>query len=100
MCAGASEQTPAPGGAWASAATDDERRKFVNKLGNLVLLSQGKNSSASNREFADKKAIYLGPRVSGFPRSNQVVGFDEWTPEIIKKRSEEGAKLVLQDPRT
>jgi uncharacterized protein with ParB-like and HNH nuclease domain len=93
-------QTPAPGGAWATAATDDERRKFVNKLGNLVLLSQGKNSSASNREFAEKKAIYLGPRVSGFPRSNQVVGFDDWTPEVIKKRSEEGAKLVLQDPRT
>lgn len=93
-------QTPVPGGDWDKAATEEDRRKFVNKLGNLVLLSQGKNSSASNKEFADKKATYLGPRVSDFPRSNQVCGYDEWTPEIIKQRSEEGAKLILQDPAT
>jgi uncharacterized protein with ParB-like and HNH nuclease domain len=93
-------QTPLPGGDWDKAATEEERRKFVNKLGNLVLLSQGKNSSASNREFADKKVSYLSPRVSDFPRSNQVLGYTEWTPAIIAERSEAGAKLVLQDPAT
>lgn len=91
-------QTPIPGGDWDKAATEEERKKFVNKLGNLVLLSQGKNSSASNREFVEKKTTYLGPRVSDFPRSNQVVGYVEWTPDIIKQRSEEGAKLILQNP--
>jgi uncharacterized protein with ParB-like and HNH nuclease domain len=91
-------QTPVPGGDWDKAASEEERRKFVNKLGNLVLLSQGKNSSASNREFPEKKNTYLAPRVSDFPRSNQVVGYDSWTPDIIKQRSAEGAKLVLQDP--
>ena len=93
-------QAPAPGGDWDKAATEEERRKFVNKLGNLVLLSQGKNSSASNREFPNKKQTYLSPRVSDFPRSNQVLGYDTWTPDIIKQRSEEGAKLVLKDPAT
>jgi uncharacterized protein with ParB-like and HNH nuclease domain len=91
-------QTPLPGGDWDKAATEEERKKFVNKLGNLVLLSQGKNSSASNREFVEKKKTYLSPRVSDFPRSNQVLGYEKWTREIIEERSKEGAKLVLQDP--
>ena len=91
-------QTPEVGGEWDKAATAEERRKFINKLGNLVLLSQGKNSAASNREFADKKATYLSPRVSDFPRSNQVLGYETWTAEIILERSKEGAKLVLRDP--
>jgi hypothetical protein len=93
-------QTPLPGGEWEKAATEDERKKFVNKLGNLVLLSQGKNSSASNREFEEKKKTYLFPRVSDFPRSNQVLDYKSWTPDIIKQRSIEGAKLVLKDPAT
>lgn len=91
-------QTPIPEGDWDKAAPEEERRKFVNRLGNLVLLSQGKNSSASNKEFAEKKQTYLQPRVSDFPRSNQVLGYETWTPEIIQARSEEGAKLILQDP--
>jgi len=93
-------QTPEVGGDWDKAASAEERRKFVNKLGNLVLLSQGKNSSASNREFAEKKRTYLSPRVSDFPRSNQVLAYKVWTPEIILERSKEGAKLVLRDPAT
>lgn len=91
-------QTPEEGSAWAAMANEEERNNFVNKLGNLILLSQGKNSSASNKEFKEKKEKYLSHRVSDFPRSSEVLGYDEWTPEVIAKRTEEAAELVLVDP--
>ena len=52
-------QTPSSGGVWDSQATPQERSAFVNLCGNLVLLSRGKNSQASNREFPEKKSTYL-----------------------------------------
>jgi Protein of unknown function (DUF1524) len=67
-------------------------------LGNLILLSQGKNSSASNKDFVEKKEIYLRSRVSDFPRSSQVLGYKEWTPDVIRDRTQEAAQLVLSDP--
>lgn len=93
-------QNPTAGGAWDTQATPEERRKFVNKLGNLVLLSKGKNSSAGNKEFDAKKASYLAPRVTGFPRSSQVLGYGEWNQVIIEQRTVEAAELVLRDPKT
>lgn len=83
---------------WCQIADEDERKSFVNKLGNLVLLSRGKNSSASNREFEQKKITYLKDRVSDYPRSNQVLLYNEWNKEIVDQRTSEAAALVLQDP--
>ena len=91
-------QNPDPGGAWDSLASRDEREKFVHRLGNLVLLSKGKNSSASNKEFDEKKTAYLGPRVSDYPRSGQVCTYTTWDKTIIEARSVEAAKLILADP--
>lgn len=91
-------QNPNPGGVWDGQASPDQRKKFVNKLGNLVLLSKGKNSAASNREFSEKKASYLGPRVSDFPRSNQVMQYDTWDEAIIMARTADAAALVLAPP--
>lgn len=91
-------QTPDDGSEWSKMASEEDRKSFVNKLGNLILLSQGKNSSASNKEFADKKKSYLAKRVSDFPRSSEVLGYDVWTPEIIAERTAAGARLILDDP--
>jgi hypothetical protein len=91
-------QTPEEGSEWSKLASAEERKKFVNKLGNLILLSQGKNSSASNKDFAEKKEKYLKTRVSDFPRSSQVLGYSKWTQAIIDERTKEAAKLVLGDP--
>lgn len=91
-------QTPEDESEWAKQASEEERKLFVNKLGNLILLTQGKNSSASNKDFPEKKEKYLAKSVSDFPRSSQVLGYDEWTPDVIQQRTEEAAKLVLGDP--
>jgi hypothetical protein len=93
-------QTPKAGGTWDSTFNDDERQDLTDVAGNLVLLSKSKNSKAGNREFSDKKTTYLKDRVTSFPRSVQVLGYMEWTPDVIRARTEEFATAVLRDPHT
>ena len=91
-------QNPKPGGQWDTTFSKDEHEKLVNSAGNLVLLSKSKNSSAGRKEFDDKKATYLENRVSDFPRSVQVLKYSAWTPEVIAKRTEQFAEIVLDNP--
>lgn len=91
-------QNPDEGSDWAKLASDEERKKFVDKIGNLVLLSRGMNSAASNLDFNEKKKKYLEKRVSDYPRSSQILGYEDWNEEIIKKRTNEAAELILKDP--
>ncbi|KQR52359.1 hypothetical protein ASF88_12490 [Leifsonia sp. Leaf336] len=88
-------QTPRIGSRWLSDFTEEQARELVHSVGNLVLLSKGKNSSAQNKEFEDKKATYLSPRVSDYPRSLETLAFMEWTPTVIKERTESFAQGVL-----
>lgn len=90
-------QNPEAEGAWDKLATADQRKAFVHKAGNLVLLSKGRNSSASNREFAEKKATYLKDRVSDYPRSIQVLGYEAWSPEVIDDRTKAAAESIVAD---
>ena len=91
-------QNPKPGGLWDSSFSGDEHKELVNTAGNLVLLSKSKNSTAGRKEFDDKKATYLEPRVSDFPRSMQVIGYATWTPGVIRERTESFADIVLRNP--
>ncbi|MEV0273278.1 DUF262 domain-containing HNH endonuclease family protein [Hamadaea sp. NPDC050747] len=91
-------QNPGQSSAWMDTFTDEERKQLVNTAGNLVLLSKSKNSSASNKNFGEKKDKYLKPRVSDFPRSMEVLGYNAWTPDVVKERTEQFAKTVLSDP--
>jgi uncharacterized protein with ParB-like and HNH nuclease domain len=91
-------QNPEAGGAWDSQATAEERSEFVNTCGNLVLLSRGRNSSAGNLEFDDKKVKYLSNRVTEFPRSVEVLGVADWTIAEIAARTQRACELVIQDP--
>jgi len=91
-------QTPKAGGAWDSKASADDRKAFVNKIGNLVLLSKGKNSAAGNLELTDKKAKYLADRVTDYPRSVEVLGYDDWGKDVIEERTKTAADLVTKDP--
>ena len=90
-------QNPATGSSWNAAFSPDELAELVHTAGNLVLLSKSKNSTASNKEFVDKKTSYLAPRVSEFPRSISVLAYDSWTPQIIRDRTRQFAETVLND---
>lgn len=88
-------QKPKPDSQWMKDFSEDEVQSLVHMAGNLVLLSKSKNSSAQNKDFSSKKSTYLSPRVSDYPRSVETLSYEEWTPEIIKARTETFATNIL-----
>ena len=48
-------QNPDASSDWLKIHKSEDLKSYVNSVGNLVLLSKGKNSSASNSEFAEKR---------------------------------------------
>jgi hypothetical protein len=65
--------------------------KYVNKVGNLVLLSKQKNKEAKNYGFSEKKERYFSGKtgVSSFAITTQVLKEPKWTPHILDKRQKD-----------
>ncbi|HPS91502.1 MAG TPA: DUF262 domain-containing HNH endonuclease family protein [Methanothrix sp.] len=85
-------QNPAPGSIWEEwFSSQKEHKKYVNRLGNLVLLSRKKNSGASNYDFEKKKSSYFATRkgISPFVLTTKILENNEWTPEVIESRQDE-----------
>ena len=91
-------QAAKPGSDWSKDPDIGEHKDVVNTIGNLILLSKGKNSSASNHEFAQKKEKYLKTRVSDYPRSIQILAEPDWTIAKIKMRSTKIVAEILGNP--
>jgi hypothetical protein len=64
-----------------------EKHNLLNSLGNLLLLSQSKNSKLQNNSFVMKKACYK----LGSHSEIEVSCNSEWSPEHILER---GVKLL------
>lgn len=82
-------QRPMPNSEWSRCfPTREMRDRYVNKLGNLVLLSKGKNLRAENFDFKEKKLKYFTSQdgISPFALTTQVLQFKDWTPASIQQR--------------
>ncbi|HTK06770.1 MAG TPA: DUF262 domain-containing HNH endonuclease family protein [Ktedonobacteraceae bacterium] len=82
-------QRPSIDSEWASIfPTREVREKYVHKLGNLLLLSRGKNIRAENYDFEYKKQYYFSTAngISPFVLTTQVLRYQQWTPPIIEQR--------------
>lgn len=68
--------------------TKDVREKYVNRLGNLVLLSRGKNMDAENYDFEIKKQKYFFSNglSTPFVTTNELRDYTDWTPGRIEQR--------------
>ena len=64
------------------------REQWVHRLANLVPLNKRRNSQAQNYDFGKKKEAYFRGRsnVSSYALTSQVLGEDQWTPEVVQKR--------------
>lgn len=89
-------QTPATDSEWRIHWTDDEREYWVDRIGNLLLLSRKKNSEASNYDFIKKKERYFKTKsgVSNFATSTDVLNYDVWTPKEVEKRQKKLIELL------
>ncbi|KGE73276.1 DUF262 domain-containing protein [Spirochaeta lutea] len=90
-------QNPASGSNWRNDPDYKSLNSVVHTIGNLVLLSKGKNSSASNLEFDKKKEKYLKERVSDYPRSIQILTEADWTIAKIRERNKDIQERILDD---
>lgn len=70
---------------------ENERDEWVHKIGNLIPLAKRKNSQAQNYDFDLKKDKYFRGKtgVASYALTTQVLMYNEWTPEIVKKRQKE-----------
>lgn len=83
-------QTPKDDSEWTRLWTEEQRKQWIHKIGNLVPLARRKNSEAQNYEFEEKKAKYFTGRngTSAYALTTQVLQYKEWTPDIVEKRQE------------
>jgi hypothetical protein len=81
-------QSPVEDSIWRTWFTDEQRKYWVHRLANLVLLTRRKNSEASNYEFDTKKEKYFSTNtgVSPFVLTTQVITEKAWTPTLLEKR--------------
>jgi hypothetical protein len=87
-------QNPGEGSQWDIDFTEDERRTWVHRLANLVLLDKRKNSEAQNYDFAVKKDKYFksATGITPFPLTMGVIATDKWTVQTLEARQ---ANLVM-----
>ena len=80
--------------------TKEIHGRYVNRLGNLVLLSRGKNISAENYDFDLKKEKYFfaNKLSTPFVLTNDLRDtkeYSEWTPVVIERR-QKALMIALQ----
>lgn len=83
---------------WLSKFNEDERLKWTNKLGNLVLLNSRKNSQAGNKPFPQKVNYFFEKKID-FDITNELEKYHDWTlkelEERHKKLMEEAIKIWI-----
>ncbi|MCQ2687765.1 DUF262 domain-containing protein [Helicobacter pylori] len=98
-------QQPGSSSQWMKDFSEEERGLYTHSLANLTLLGGKKNIQASNKDFKEKKEIYMGNAVklgkdkrgrektfkvmTCYKMTIDVAQYAEWTPKSLEKRKEE-----------
>lgn len=98
-------QQPGSSSQWVKDFSEEERELYTHSLANLTLLGGTKNAQASNKDFKEKKEIYMGNAVklgkdkrgreqtfkvmTCYKMTIDVAQYTEWTPTSLEKRKEE-----------
>ncbi|CFX72757.1 Domain of unknown function DUF262 [Syntrophomonas zehnderi OL-4] len=89
-------QNPKANSQWRNDFNDEERQVWTNKLANLVLISQKKNSALGNLDFEEKKSIYLKKRIDAFHANKIFIEQNKkWNPATLEKRQKELVNLLI-----
>ncbi|WP_404296948.1 DUF262 domain-containing protein [Halomonas sp.] len=81
-------QNPSNNSEWLRNWSDEARKEWTHRLGNLVLLSKKKNPQASNHDFEKKKSLYFrtDKGVSLYACSTQVLSYAHWLENDVRSR--------------
>ena len=90
-------QNPATDSQWCVDFTEKEREEWIDKLGNLVLISRRKNTAQGNLDYVTKKEKYFKKNVEVFPNSIRVYQtYSTWKLEDLQKNHEEVINKLLE----
>ena len=81
-------QNPKSDSQWVQDFDNEQREKWTNKLGNLIILSRRKNSSQSNLNFAQKQQKYFKGNVE-LGRSANIMACKTWKIDDVQKNHNE-----------
>ena len=71
-------------------AAEGQHSAWVNRIGNLALLTRSKNSAAKNYEFEQKKdACFKKNGISPFVLTTQIIQQEQWTPDVVSARQQQ-----------
>lgn len=87
-------QTPSDKSQWKIDFTDAERGEWLNRLGNLVLISRIKNTSLGNLDYVDKKRKYFNTKMDLFPNSLQMIQNIKWDLPTLQSNHQRVIKLL------
>ncbi|WP_441710852.1 DUF262 domain-containing protein [Helicobacter pylori] len=103
-------QNPDPSSQWVKDFSEEERELYTHSLANLTLLGGEKNTKASNKDFKEKKEIYMGHAVklgkdkrgreqtfkvmTCYKMTIDVAQYTEWTPKSLEKREKELIEII------
>ena len=79
--------TPRAGEKW------ENHSAYINRLGNLTLLSRRLNTAIKNAPFAEKKPRYAESEIL---LTTSLAEREEWTPDAITERQNELAESAIQ----
>lgn len=77
-------QKPKKDSQWCQDFTEEQRKEWTHRLGNLVLITTKKNTSQGNLDYEEKKKRYFQKRISTCPNSLRVLQKAHWTPTELK----------------
>lgn len=93
-------QNPPRDSQWKKDFSDAEREEWTDKLGNLALVTQHKNSSLSNLNYEEKKRRYFQQNIERFPNLIHVLNtYDKWTPTELKQNHADVVRKLLETYR-
>jgi uncharacterized protein with ParB-like and HNH nuclease domain len=91
-------QNPPQNSEWCIDFTEDQRCFWTNKIANLVLISQRKNSALGNSDFKKKKEVYLKKRIDAFNANKVFIEQNsQWTPDVLEKRQKYILSLLIEN---
>ncbi|MGL5615307.1 MAG: DUF262 domain-containing protein [Sarcina sp.] len=80
---------------WVNNFKADQRRNWVNKFGNLVLITGAKNTRVNNKPFAEKVEQYLSKK-SDFNITKEIFENKDWNMEILEARQKDLVSRALK----
>ena len=75
-----------------------KRREQCDTLGNFVLLTHKVNQKADRHDYRAKKEVYFnGGGGADFALTRDLMDQDAWTPEVVRKRTERLAEILVNE---